>query len=88
VLRRRTVLLLEPLEERIVCSAGDLDLTFNGTGKQFLLFPDGGGANAVAVQSDGKVVMVGSSGLPPLYEQLYPPSGPGFDVARLDPKQA
>ena len=75
--RRRTRVALESLESRIVCSAGALDTSFNQTGMQSVVFPDGAGANAVAVQADGKVVLVGSS-------SGSFGTGPGFDVARLE----
>ena len=75
--RRRTLVALESLENRIVCSAGAFDMSFYQTGMQSIVFPDGAGANAVAVQSDGKVVLVGSS-------SGSFGTGPEFDVARLD----
>lgn len=71
LLSRRAIPRLEPLEPRIACSAGDLDTTFNGTGMQVIPSASDS-ANAVAVQSDGKVVLVG------------PSAGPEFEVARLD----
>ncbi len=75
--KHKAVPVFDSLERRIVCSAGQLDPTFDGTGKQFLLFPDGAGAHAVAVQSDEKVVMVGSS-------SASFGGGPAFDIARVD----
>ena len=36
---------------------GSLDTTFNGTGK--VITPVGGGANSVAIQSDGKIIAAG-----------------------------
>jgi uncharacterized delta-60 repeat protein len=54
-----------PLEDRTTPAAGDLDLSLNGTGKQVVPFDLGGGnsdlATAVAVQADGKIVLVGSA---------------------------
>jgi uncharacterized delta-60 repeat protein len=53
---------LEGLESRCLLSAGALDLSFNGTGKRvddFDSLPDA--AHAVAVQKDGKIVVVGTA---------------------------
>src|SRR5437016_5952228 len=51
---------LEPLEDRCLLSAGDLDPTF-GTGGKILTTFSGGFAEAasVAVQPDGKIVVAG-----------------------------
>ena len=79
---RKLMLALESMERRIVCSAGDLDTTFNQTGKQFLLFPDGASANAAAVESDkGDVVLAGSGGTtsPPFFYGTDQ-GGPDFEV--------
>ena len=61
----------EHLESRIHCSAGDFDTTFNRTGKQYLPSTLGDTVSAVAVESDGKVVVVGAA-------------DPGFEVVRLN----
>src|SRR5438874_8338809 len=53
---------IESLEPRRLLSAGDLDPTFSGDGKQttdFALAADQ--ANAIAVQSNGRVVVAGSA---------------------------
>src|SRR4051794_17473617 len=59
--RRRPI--LESLEGRRLLSAGDLDLSFHGNGTQIVAFDRSGGvsdqAYAVAVQADGKIVVVG-----------------------------
>jgi uncharacterized delta-60 repeat protein len=71
--RRRPFLAVEFMERRIVCSGGALDTSFNGTGMQVIPFPDAAAgatgsstasANAVAVESDGDSVMVGSAVVP------------------------
>ncbi len=52
------------LEERLAPAAGALDLSFNGTGKQTVTFDpafNNVAAYAVAVQPDGKLVVVGSA---------------------------
>ncbi len=76
----RWVPYLQPLEDRTLLSAGGLDLTFNGTGKQTVAFDIGDfksdQAHSMAVQPDGKVVMAGAARV-----------GPGnydFAVARLN----
>jgi uncharacterized delta-60 repeat protein len=52
---------LEALEDRCLLSAGTLDPTFNGTGRQTLAFPGGSvTGTAVAVQPDNKVVVAGT----------------------------
>jgi uncharacterized delta-60 repeat protein len=51
---------LESLEDRTLPSVGGLDLGFNATGKQTIDFGNDDQANAVAIQSDGKIVMAGS----------------------------
>src|SRR5215218_8429695 len=53
----------EPLEGRRLLSAGDPDPSFDGDGRATATFPDGviGFARAVAVQGDGKTVVVGGS---------------------------
>src|SRR5262249_24021387 len=55
---------VEALECRLLLSAGDLDTTFNTSGKAEIYF-DLGGSNgddgrAVAIQPDGKIVVVGA----------------------------
>jgi uncharacterized delta-60 repeat protein len=54
---------LEPLEDRCLLSAGALDPTF-GVGGEVLTHVGGfsfAGANATAIQSDGKIVVVGAA---------------------------
>src|SRR5262249_8007542 len=59
--RQRPRLRLELLEDRCLPSAGTLDPTFKGTGKQDLAFQAGEATGtAVAVQPDGKVVIAGT----------------------------
>ncbi|HEX6987559.1 MAG TPA: delta-60 repeat domain-containing protein, partial [Planctomycetaceae bacterium] len=41
---------------------GSLDPTFSGDGIQRTAFPSGGAASAVAIQTDGKIVVVGNAG--------------------------
>ncbi|MBI3300770.1 MAG: hypothetical protein HYZ72_01630 [Deltaproteobacteria bacterium] len=43
-----------------LATAGGLDLTFSGDGKQITGFGGTDRANAVAIQSNGKIVVVGS----------------------------
>jgi uncharacterized delta-60 repeat protein len=43
-------------------AAGELDTTFGGDGKVTTSFAGGGYANAVAIQSDGKIVAAGGTG--------------------------
>src|SRR5262245_15626958 len=51
---------LEPLEDRCLLSAGDLDLAFGANGKVLTTFSGGFAAAAsVAVQPDGKLVVAG-----------------------------
>src|SRR5262245_32317146 len=51
---------LEPLEERYLLSAGDLDTDFGTGGRVLTTFPGGfAEAASVAVQPDGKVVVAG-----------------------------
>src|SRR5688572_11445741 len=53
---------IEPLESRVLFTAGDLDTTFNGTGKVTLnYFNRNDLATAVVVQSDGKVIVAGTT---------------------------
>ena len=56
---------IEPLESRIVLSAGDFDLTFgNGTGNlttDFVTYSLLESFHAVAIQTDGKILAVGSA---------------------------
>jgi uncharacterized delta-60 repeat protein len=52
---------------------GSLDPSFSGDGKRIIGFGAQGGATAVAIQSDGKIVAVGRAG------------GGGFALARLNP---
>ena len=53
---------VEPLESRVLFAAGDLDLSFNGTGKVTLdYFNRNDFGNAVAVQSDNKVLVAGTA---------------------------
>jgi len=47
---------------------GSLDTTFNRTGKVTTTIGDGAGANSVAVQSDGKIVVAGHSSTDRKYE--------------------
>src|SRR5262249_28911923 len=51
---------LEELEKRSLLSAGALDLSFNGTGKELLDIE--GDAHAVALQRGGKIVVAGFTG--------------------------
>ena len=52
----------EPLEDRTLLSAGNLDPTFGGAGTVVTSFPSAVAAgNAVAIQSDGKIVVAGSA---------------------------
>jgi uncharacterized delta-60 repeat protein len=53
----------EPLEDRRMFAAGALDLSFNGTGTTYVDFGTGIRVKAtdVAVQADGKTVVVGTS---------------------------
>jgi uncharacterized delta-60 repeat protein len=53
---------------------GDLDLTFSGDGKQKTDFGKSDFANGVALQADGKIVVVGSGG-----------AGDNFALARYNP---
>jgi uncharacterized delta-60 repeat protein len=55
-------LLVEPLEGRALLSAGALDTSFGGTGMVTTAIQDHANSQAVAVQSDLKVVVVGDSG--------------------------
>ena len=62
-LNPRWKLHFEPLEDRRLLAAGSLDTTFNSVG--WAATPIGAGidvANAVAIQSDGKIVVAGGSG--------------------------
>jgi uncharacterized delta-60 repeat protein len=71
--------LLEQLEDRLTPTAGVLDPTFGGgTGHVLSLFPNEtlAAANAVAVQSDSKIVIAGVAG--------YPSQSPTFLVARYN----
>jgi uncharacterized delta-60 repeat protein len=52
---------VEQLEDRIALNAGDLDLSFNGTGKVNFSFGFTDSLTSVVVQSDSKVVAGGSS---------------------------
>src|SRR5688572_1866139 len=54
---------IEALENRTFLSAGDLDPTFSGNGKASFNFGEGISVRArdLALQSDGKTVVVGSS---------------------------
>ncbi|HEV2296849.1 MAG TPA: PKD domain-containing protein [Tepidisphaeraceae bacterium] len=53
---------VEPLEPRLLFTAGDLDTTFGGTGSVTLnYFSRNDLAYAVAVQSDGKVLVAGTT---------------------------
>ncbi len=62
---------------------GDLDLTFNGTGKLVFRTPGAAGAiaTAIAVQRDGKIVIAGNS----IFGDISPPSNSDFVVARFNP---
>ena len=55
-------------------SPGDLDLTSSGDGKQKTDFGKSDFANGVALQADGKIVVVGSGG-----------AGDNFALARYNP---
>jgi uncharacterized delta-60 repeat protein len=57
----RTRLSVEPLEGRSLLSAGALDPTFGGTGMVTTQIQNGSSSEAVAVQSDSKVVVAGLS---------------------------
>lgn len=59
--RRGGCVFIECLETRMFLSAGDLDVSFSGNGKQAMSFGEGISVKAfdVAVQSDGKTVVVG-----------------------------
>ncbi len=61
----RTVLSVMALEDRTLLSVGVLDPSFGAGGKASIAFDVGGGmddgARAVALQTDGKVVMAGSA---------------------------
>jgi uncharacterized delta-60 repeat protein len=56
-------LVAEPLEQRTLLDAGDLDLSFHGDGLVTTRFPaeSNDGGYAVAIQSDGKVLVAGYS---------------------------
>jgi uncharacterized delta-60 repeat protein len=56
---RSTPLSVERLEARRVLDAGDLDLTWGGDGLVETNVSQGDGANALAIQADGKVVAAG-----------------------------
>src|SRR2546429_4387989 len=66
-LRRRFV---ESLESRRLLSAGALDLTFSGDGRANIVLSGGATmiAKDVAVQSDGKVVVVGTTAGTPAHQ--------------------
>src|SRR3954468_16464554 len=53
--------LLEPLESRVLLSAGDLDPTFGVGGKVFTDITAVEDVRAVAVQSDGKILVAGAT---------------------------
>src|SRR5690242_13067897 len=56
--------IVEMLEPRFVCAAGDLDTTFHGTGSnftEFFSFPLRDEFAAAVQQPDGKIVAVGTS---------------------------
>jgi uncharacterized delta-60 repeat protein len=78
---RRARLSLERLEDRDVPTTGGLDLSFSGDGKTLLdLAVDQTkfeGANAVAVQADGKIVVVGS-------REASQPNDTDFAIARFN----
>lgn len=58
--RKRNVLKLEPLNDRIVPTAGALDLTFGADGKLITDFGLGGeGVSSMALQPDGRIVVAG-----------------------------
>src|SRR2546426_1097655 len=72
---KRPCLTLEHLESRTLLSAGDLDLSFSGDGRQTIDFAFNDQANAVAIQGDGKIVVAG-----------FDDGGAAdFAVARLNP---
>lgn len=76
--RTRSRLVFESLEDRIACSAGDLDTLFNGTGKLAIQVGSANNdvAHAVAVQPDGKTVLAGTTATG---------SETDFAVVRLNP---
>src|SRR5262245_48655283 len=74
---------LEALEERAIPAAGDLDLGFHFDGKQTFAFQlagsDGGNAHAMAIDSQGRIVLAGSVGF-----GVFPNDTADFAVARLN----
>ena len=59
-----SVLLLPfALPRPALAAGGDLDTSFGGNGKVTTSFPDGAYANAVAIQTDGKIVAAGGTGV-------------------------
>jgi len=76
--RRRTALRLESLEASSLFSAGDPDLNNGGGDGQVLLSGVNGQAYGVAVQMDGKIVVV---------ERRFRRQLRGLDCLRAFPKQ-
>src|SRR5262245_44004614 len=72
--RLRSCLQLEPLEERAVPAAGDLDLGFGVGGKWTVSFNAGDVATAMAVDSQGRIVVAGYTAVA---------GGNDFAIARL-----
>jgi uncharacterized delta-60 repeat protein len=70
---------LELLESRTLLNAGLLDPTFGTGGKVTTHFMGNGGASGGALQSDGKIVVVGST------RALLPGTKSHFVVARYNP---
>src|ERR1044071_2498343 len=63
------LLLSWPVPRSVQASVGDLDPSFGVAGKVITSFPGGqSGANAVAIQSDGRIVLGGFAGPYPLVD--------------------
>ena len=78
----RTILRLEPLEDRCVSSAGVLDPTFGSGGTVTTSFAKSRGtaeSDVVAIQPDGKIIAAGSSEIPNSLKVGY------FELARYNP---
>ncbi|PYS49944.1 MAG: hypothetical protein DMF68_08625 [Acidobacteria bacterium] len=77
-----SVLILALLPPRSAGAApGDLDPAFGNGGKVFVQFSDGSVANAVALQSDGRIILAGYAG-PRVQDGAF--SGQHFALARLN----
>jgi len=59
--RRRTAAFVETLEDRCLLAAGDLDPSFGDGGKVITAFGASAVAHCSAIQSDGKIVVVGDT---------------------------